>query len=129
MVLTMLYAGVLALLLLVISIRVTQARGQEKVFMGDGGNALVLRRMRGQANFIEYVPMTLLLVGFLEMQGAPTWELHALLGTLLFARLLHAYTFSFSTFFVPGRVGGATLTWVVMGLSALLCIWQGWKVL
>ena len=129
MAITMLYSGVLALLLLVISIRVTQARGQEKVYMGDGGNALVLRRMRGQANFVEYVPITLLLVGFLEMRGAPAWELHALLGTLLFARLLHAYTFSFATFFMPGRVGGATLSWVVMGISALLCIWHGVKAL
>ncbi len=126
---TMLYAGALALVLLVLSVRVTQARGQEKVYMGDGGNALVLRRMRGQANFVEYVPITLLLIGFLELRGAPAWELHALLGSLLAARLLHGYTFGFATFFMPGRFGGAVLTWAVLGVSAALCVWQGLKAL
>jgi uncharacterized membrane protein YecN with MAPEG domain len=129
MTITMLYAGALALVLLVLGIRVLQARGQEKVYMGDGGNALVLRRMRGQANFIEYVPMTLLLIAFLEQRGAPAWELHALLGTLLVSRLVHAYTFAFSMFFTPGRFGGTVLTWAVMGVSAMLCLWQGFKAL
>ena len=124
---TMLYSGALALVLLVLGIRVIQARGQEKVYMGDGGNALVLRRMRGQANFVEYVPMTLLLVAFLELRGAPAWELHALLATLLVARIVHAYTFAFATFFTPGRFGGTVLTWAVLGISAVLCIWQGFK--
>lgn len=122
---TMLYAGALALVLLVLSVRVIQARGATKVYMGDGGNDLMLRRMRGQANFVEYVPMILILLGLLEMRGAPAWELHALGATLLVARLLHGYTFAFATHFPPGRFGGAVLTQVVLGWAALAAIWQG----
>src|SRR5262249_21973830 len=102
---TMLYAGALALVLLVLSVRVIQARGSTKVFMGDGGNELMIRRMRGQANFVEYVPMVLILLGLLETRGAPAWELHAIGATLLVARLLHGYTFAFATNFPPGRFG------------------------
>ena len=122
---TMLYAGALALILLVLSARVIQARGQQKVYMGDGGNDLVLRRMRGHANFAEYVPMTLILIGLLEFRGMAPWVLHALGLTLLLARSLHAYSFGFSSQFMPGRFGGTVLTWSVLGISAGLCIWKG----
>lgn len=126
---TMLYAGALGLILLVLSARVIQARGQQKVYMGDGGNELVLRRMRGHANFAEYVPMTLILIGFLEYRGMASWVLHALGLTLLVARLLHAYSFGFSAHFMPGRFGGTVLTWVVLGMSALLCLLKGFAAL
>jgi len=126
---TMLYGGALALVLLVLSIRVIQARGQTKVFMGDGGNELMIRRMRGQANFVEYVPMALILMALLEYRGAATWVLHALGATLLVARLLHGYTFAFASHFPPGRFGGAVLTQGVVGVGALLCLWQGLKAL
>lgn len=122
---TTLYAGALALVLLVLSVRVIQARGATKVFMGDGGNDLMLRRMRGQANFVEYVPMALILLGLLEYRGAPAWELHALGATLLVARLVHGYTFAFATNFPPGRFAGAVLTQIVLGWAALAALWQG----
>jgi uncharacterized protein len=126
---TMLYAGALALVFLVLSYRVIQARGSQKVFMGDGGDALVLRRMRGQANFAEYVPLALLLAGLLELRGTAGWVLHSLLGALLVGRLLHAYSFGFSMHFVPGRFVGTLLTWGTLGTAAVLCLWQGFRAL
>jgi uncharacterized protein len=126
---TMLYAGALALVLVGLSVRVIQARGQTKVFMGDGGNELMVRRMRGQANFVEYVPMALILLGLLETRGAPAWELHALGATLLVARLLHGYAFAFATHFPPGRFLGAVLTQLVLVWAAGVAIWQGLQVL
>ena len=122
---TMLYAGALALVLLVLSIRAIQARGQTKVFMGDGGNELMLRRMRGMANFVEYVPMILILMALLELRGLAPWVLHALGATLLVGRLLHGYTFAFAAHFPPGRFGGAVLTQAALAVAALLCIWKG----
>jgi uncharacterized membrane protein YecN with MAPEG domain len=125
MLITMLYGGALGLILLVLSARVIQARGATKVFMGDGGNELMIRRMRGQANFVEYVPMVLILMGLLEYRGTASWVLHALGATLLVGRALHAYTFAFATHFPPGRFAGAVLTQVVLGISAALCLWKG----
>lgn len=122
---TMLYAGALALVLLMLSIRVIQARGATKVFMGDGGNELMIRRMRGQANFVEYVPMILVLLALLEYRGTAAWLLHALGATLLVARLLHAYAFAFATHFPPGRFLGALGTQLVLVVAGLACLWRG----
>lgn len=122
---TMLYAGALALVLLVLSIRVIQARGATKVFIGDGGNELMIRRMRGQANFVEYVPMILILLALLEYRGTAGWLLHALGATLLVARLLHGYAFAFASHFPPGRFAGAVLTQLALAVAALLALWQG----
>lgn len=122
---TMLYAGALALVLLVLSIRVIQARGATKVFMGDGGNELMIRRMRGQANFVEYVPMVLILMGLLEMRGNAPWFLHALGASLLVARLAHGYAFAFAAHFPPGRFVGALLTQAALVAGGLACLYQG----
>lgn len=47
--------------------------------------------LRVQANFVENVPLGLLLLLGLELQGAPPAALHAFGGSLLACRLLHAY--------------------------------------
>lgn len=122
---TMLYAGLLALVLLVLSVRTIQARASTKVYMGDGGNELMLRRMRGMANFVEYVPMVLIMMGLLEMKLVAPWLVHTIGATLLVARVLHGYTFAFATHFPPGRFLGAVLTQAALAVAALLCLWKG----
>ena len=57
MVVTPLYAGLLAIWFLVLSARVVQGRaGPGSPSLGDGGNPAMLRRIRGHANLAEYVP-------------------------------------------------------------------------
>src|SRR5258706_1635766 len=124
MMVTPLYAGLLALLFLVLSIRVTQRRGREKIFLGDGGHPRLARVIRGQANFTEYVPLALLLMAMLELSHYSIYVLHALGIALLIARLLHAYALSFTDQFLFGRVAGASLTFLVMRIEAVMCIYQ-----
>ena len=52
-----------------------------------GGDPLMLRRIRGHANFAEYTPLALVLITLLELAGEPRWELHALGASLLAGRL------------------------------------------
>jgi len=59
---TALYAGVLGILLVVISARVSVLRGKFKVMFGDGGQDALMRAIRAQGNFTEYVPLALLLI-------------------------------------------------------------------
>ena len=59
---TALYASLLAPLFILLSARVIGARRSAKVPVGDGGNTVLLRRMRVHANFAEYVPFALLLM-------------------------------------------------------------------
>lgn len=85
------YAAIFALMLVVISLRVAMTRGEVRVAIGDGGNKILLRRMRVQGNFTEYVPMALILFTFVEVQGWPRWLIQTLCLILLAARLIHAY--------------------------------------
>ncbi|HEV7822706.1 MAG TPA: MAPEG family protein [Burkholderiales bacterium] len=124
MMVTPLYAGLLALLLLVLSIRVIRRRGRDKISIGDGGNTSMSRVIRGHANFTEYVPLALLLMLMLEMSHFSIYVLHGLGIVLLIARLLHGYAFSFTSQFMFGRVAGASLTFLVIGIEAVLCIYQ-----
>lgn len=115
---TPLYAALLALLFFALSVRVISRRRDARVGIGDGGNRLLLRSQRAQANFAEYVPLTLLLMGFAEVQGAPGWSLH-LLGCLLFAgRLVHAAGLSREPEPSGLRVTGMSLTFTVLLIAA-----------
>ena len=70
---TMIFAGVAAILNIWLAIRVGQVRGSEKVSIGDGGNEAVIRRMRAHSNYVEFTPFVLILIGVIELahSGAP----------------------------------------------------------
>ena len=124
LIVTPLYAGLLALWFILLSVRVIRIRGAEKVFLGDGGNMRVTRIIRAQANFAEYVPLALIMMAMLELTHHSIYLLHFFGIVLLIARLLHGYAFSFSQHFMFGRVAGASLTFLVIGIEAVLCIYQ-----
>lgn len=130
MTITPLYGGLLAIWFLILSIRVVLGRaGPGKPSLGDGGNPEMQRRIRGHANFAEYVPLTLLLIALLEFSGAPHWQLHLLGATLLLGRLLHGYAFSFTKNHVLGRSAGIALTFMALLGSAVLCVEVGVRTL
>jgi uncharacterized membrane protein YecN with MAPEG domain len=119
---TLLWAAILGLLSLALAARVVQGRVTENVIFGDGSSVVMQQRIRVHANFVEYVPLALLLLLVLELNGM--WSaavLHTLGGSLVFARLLHAFGLSTSTGTTPGRFVGTVLTWlVILAESALL---------
>ena len=121
---TPLYAGLLALWFLVLSWRVVQRR-RGGIYLGDGGDQAMLRVIRGHANFAEYVPLALLLMGMLELSRLSIYALHALGIVLLVARLLHGYALSFTDHSTFGRFWGAALTFTVLAIEAVLCVYQG----
>ena len=123
MMVTPLYAGLLALWLLVLSIRVIRRR-QFGISLGDGGDPGMLRVIRGHANFAEYVPLALLMLGILELSSFPIYLLHALGFTLLVGRLLHGYALSFAKKSMFGRFWGTVLTFLVLIVAAALCLYQ-----
>jgi uncharacterized membrane protein YecN with MAPEG domain len=83
------YAGFLSLIFAALSAWVIVGRGQFGVYHGDGGKAELNWRIRAHGNFAEYVPLILLLVAFLETTGAGHAMVHALLLTLVVARVMH----------------------------------------
>lgn len=121
---TPLYAGILAFWFIVLSVRVVNLRRGGIIF-GDNGDVAVTRIVRAHANFAEYVPLALLMMGFLEVTRYSIYLLHALGITLVIARLIHGMALSFGWQTRSGRVAGATLTFIVVLIEAALCLYQG----
>ncbi len=126
MIVTPVYAGLLALWMLVLSLRVISRRAKARVSLGDGGDPELQRAIRGHANFAEYVPLALLLLLILELSHFSIYLIHALGLALLIARLLHGYALSFTAQFKVGRSWGAVLTFVVIIIESVLCLYQAW---
>jgi len=124
MIVTPIYAGILAILFFVLSLRVVKLRGHG-ASLGDGGNPLLLRRIRGHGNFAEYVPFILLMMAMLELGKFSIYFLHAAGITLVVARLLHAYALSFTEKFKFGRFWGTALTFGLVLVCGALCLYQG----
>jgi hypothetical protein len=107
---TPLYAAVLALLFVALSSRVIGMRRAGNVMFGDGGDRMLLRRLRVQANFAEYVPFVVILMAFAEVQNAPVWLLHSMGLVLLVGRLVHAIGLSREPEILLSRTIGMSLT-------------------
>ncbi len=123
---TPLYAGLLTLFFVLLSVRVVNLR-RKGITFGDNGDIGVIRIVRAQGNFAEYVPLALLMMGFLEVSRYSIYLLHALGIILLVARLLHGFALSFGWQVRSGRVAGAAMTFVVLLVEAVLCIYQGFR--
>ena len=111
------YAGLLGLLVLILAFRVVAVRRATAI--GDGGNALLLSRIRIHGNAAEYVPLALLLMLLLEVNGASARMLHALGIALVVGRLAHAQGLSQSVGVSAGRFVGNVLTWSVIAVAAV----------
>ncbi|HEY2394499.1 MAG TPA: MAPEG family protein [Rudaea sp.] len=121
---TGLYVALAALLVLLLSLRVVLRRVAQRVGLGDGDDKELKKRIRVQANAIEYLPLALLLLFALEWNQTLPSMLHAFGIVLIAARVLHAFGLSRTGGTSPGRLIGTALTWAVMLVMAVLLIWQ-----
>ncbi len=87
------YFTAFGLLAIMHSLRVTQLRKKHHVAFGDADIPELARRIRVFGNFIEYVPLGLILLIALEFVQAPSWYVHLAGLTLLTGRYLHALGF------------------------------------
>ena len=76
--LTLLFAGLCALLQCALTILVIVRRVQAGVPLSDGGDSLLLHRIRAHGNFTETAPMALILLGLLMVTGLWTALMSAL---------------------------------------------------
>ena len=83
------------------------------------------RKVRAFGNFIEYVPLALLLMVLLESTSSPAWLLWFLGSVLTVARIAHAYGVIKTYGPSPGRAWGFFLTWLVYLLGAGACLYYG----
>jgi uncharacterized protein len=84
-------AAAAALINLWLGIRIGQVRTAEKISIGDGGNERLIRRMRAQANFVEFTPFFLVLVVLIELATGTSMVLWAVMALYMVARIAHAF--------------------------------------
>lgn len=80
-----------ALLIIKFSLDVVRLRRQYRISIGDGGVSDLQLAIRIHGNAVEYIPLAVLLLVVMEMNGADIWLIHLLGLFFFFGRLLHAW--------------------------------------
>jgi len=116
------YASILALFLVILSLRVIALRGNplfRLLAFRHLGQATLDRAIRGHGNLTEYAPIMLILMFLAEQQGLSATALHLLGGMFLVGRLAHGVCFGFMTQSMLLRIGGTALTLTAIGALAI----------
>ncbi len=122
---TSIIAAALTLIFIKLSFAVISLRRKNKVGLGSGGHEDLERAIRTQGNFAEYVPLGLVLIACLELNGAPWW-LVAIPGiALIIGRLIHAKGMNTPPPDFSKRVLGMKFTFLT--LIALAALNLGWS--
>jgi uncharacterized membrane protein YecN with MAPEG domain len=124
MYLSPLYAALLSLLFIGLSVRTVRLRRRLGIPIGERGSAEMLRAMRVHANFAEYVPLALLLILMLEFQGASAYIVNLLGLVLLGGRAVHAFGVSREPEDYRFRVFGMAMTFSVIGMAAAFLLFS-----
>lgn len=117
-------AGLLGLLAVTLTVSVGRLRMQKKIYLGDGGDSEMLAAIRAHGNFMEYVPLCLLLI-YVVSDFYAFWYVAALSLVLLLSRVLHAGGL---LGFIPlGRTLGAGGTTLILAVTSAMLIMSGFN--
>ncbi|MGG6265411.1 MAPEG family protein [Leptolyngbya sp. AN03gr2] len=96
---------------------------QQTVARKTADDGVLQRTIRAQGNFIEYVPLGLLLLLALEWEKAPAAFLWLLGAMLILARIAHAWGVIQTYGPSPGRAIGFFGTWLVYLMGSIACLY------
>ena len=119
---TGIYAALLGLMFLRLSINVIRQRRRAHIALGTGGDAGIERAARVHGNFAEYVPLLLGLIYLVEASGYPAWWVHVLGSALLAGRVAHAFGVSRSPEVFLFRTVGMVVTFLVLLVAAVMLL-------
>ena len=114
---TLTFASVLSLFLIVLSFRVLDLRGSPVTKFFHKPNREIdpndlERAIRGHGNLIEYAPLFLILMLALELSDASVTSLYMSGIIFTLGRFMHGIAFSFMKKNVFLRIGGMALTFI-----------------
>lgn len=124
---TALYAGIMALFALVLGFQAGSYRGKTgiSILYGEPVNMELAQRIRVHENFLENVPLILILMGIIELNGGSATFLQISGTALVIARVAHAVGLKHDQIQHPGRAIGAGGTALIMLAAAGYSIWLG----
>ncbi|MFT5573462.1 MAG: putative membrane protein YecN with MAPEG domain [Cryomorphaceae bacterium] len=120
---TPLFAALFGLIYIVLSLGVVRVRMGEKISLGQGSSAELEIAVRIHANFSEYVPLSLLLLWFLESISFNSTLVFYLGCTLLIARLAHVVGMNNAKQFMLLRQLGVVGTIGVILVTSIALLW------
>lgn len=116
------YAAAMAVMYVVLAGLVVRQRIKCRVGLGDGQQPALVKAVRIHGNFAEYVPLLLILLLILEMQGAALWQLHLIGGLTIGGRISHAIGLSKSSGTSAPRMIGMICTFVALLCAAVFLV-------
>jgi len=122
---TSIIATILTLIFIKLSLAVIGLRRKNKVGLGSGGHEDLERAIRTQGNFAEYVPLGVILIACLELNGAPWWLVVIPGISLIIGRLIHAKGMNTPPPDFSKRVLGMKFTFFTLITLAVLNL--GWS--
>ena len=125
LIITALYASLLALIILWLSYNVVNFRRKKLVDLGDGGHDEGIRHIRAQQNTLEYIPLTILLMAIYEINNGWPLILHIIGIVLVIARIVYPLGLVAKKGKSFGRFYGTLFTWLCL---LALIIANFWKV-
>lgn len=118
---TPLYALPVAAIYLVLWFRVSLLRSARGVSFGDGGDAVLLQRIRQHGNCAEWSAFLLILMILAEGIGASTMWLHATGALLLIGRIAHPFGLRADSAAHPLRIIGNSAN-LLAAVAAMVAI-------
>ena len=119
---TIWFAAIFGLLHVVFTMRVGGYRFKSGISLGDGGDDVLLKRIRAHGNFVENVPIGLILIFLNEISGLASTYVMALAVIFLLARVLHYFTIVARLPFVLRPVSMVSTVGVIALASILLLL-------
>ena len=120
---TGLYAGLMALIAVALGILVGVQRARTGVSILHGQDMNLATAIRRHGNFTEVVPLALILLAALELNGASPGLLHGLGIALVVARVAHPLGLKHDNMRNPLRGIGAGGTTLITVIAAVALIW------
>jgi uncharacterized membrane protein YecN with MAPEG domain len=119
---TIFFTAFLGFWYVALSVRTIVGRGKYKVSLGSGESDDMLRRVRTHANFAEYIPLLLIVMGLLEFKDVSQIFLVLFGLSLVVGRGLHFYgLYSARTPLWPRVLGMHLTLWpLIIGCFYLL---------
>lgn len=109
---TALYASLLTLVMLWLSIEVIKQRRKNQVAYADGGIESLQVARSAQSNAMDYIPITVILMALLEFNGANVWLIHVIGVAFVAGRIIHGKSILARS--LKGRKQGMYLTFASM---------------
>ncbi|MFV8569727.1 MAPEG family protein [Marinobacter sp. SBS5] len=126
---TAVFAAVIGILLLVLSVMAVRFRLKYQIGMGVNDDPAFQATVRAHANLVEYAPIGLIMLAIAELNGVSSTWIYWTGMALVVGRILHAFGM------IKGkgkthmaRLVGMVLTWLSILVAAILLLWNVGKV-